>query len=98
MPFREGTLGTRTFDLCSLSTGSSLVRLLQKGTFSYTFPRDLKMNIRQISQILLLLTGISISAMAAAPIPAPEIDPGMGWNAIALLGGLALVIRARCRR
>ena len=56
------------------------------------------MNIRQISQILLLLTGISISAMAAAPIPAPEIDPGMGWNAIALLGGMALVIRARCRR
>jgi len=52
------------------------------------------MNVRKLAAIALLLTGASAAAMAATRISAPEIDPGTGLNAIALLSGLALMIRA----
>jgi hypothetical protein len=48
--------------------------------------------VLKISGLALLIAGISGSAMALAT---PEIDPGMGINALALLGGLALVVRSR---
>ena len=56
------------------------------------------MNFRKLATIALSLIGISAIAAAATPVGAPEIDPGMGLNAIALLGGLALTIRARRRK
>ncbi len=42
----------------------------------------------------LLIAGLSTSAMASVP----EIDPGMGVNALALLGGAILVIRSARRK
>jgi hypothetical protein len=45
--------------------------------------------------LVLLALGVTGSAMA---IPLPEIDPGTGINALALLGGALLVIRGRRRR
>lgn len=44
----------------------------------------------------LLIAGISGSAMAA--FTTPEIDPGMGFNALALLSGAILVIRSARRK
>lgn len=55
------------------------------------------MNVCKLAAIALFLTGASAAAVAAARIAAPEIDPGTGLNAIALLGGLGLMIRARRR-
>jgi hypothetical protein len=40
--------------------------------------------------------GIAGSLLAAPPVP--EIDPGMGVNAVALLAGAMLVIRSRRRK
>ena len=48
--------------------------------------------VLKVSGLALLIAGIAGSAMA---VNVPEIDPGMGANALALLGGLALVIRSR---
>lgn len=55
------------------------------------------MNIRKLATIAFFIIGLSAIAAAATRVSAPEIDPGMGLNAIALLGGLALTIRARRR-
>lgn len=55
------------------------------------------MNIRRLASVALFLVGISTVGVSAA-IAAPEIDPGMGLNALALLGGLALTIRAGRRK
>ncbi len=41
----------------------------------------------------LLLVGIA--SVASAALGVPEIDPATGVNAIALLGGAALIIRSR---
>lgn len=43
---------------------------------------------------ILIAVGMSSLAMAA---PVPEIDPGSGVSALALLGGALLVIRGRRR-
>lgn len=47
----------------------------------------------KFTAIALLVAGISSHAMAA--LVAPEIDPGMGLNALALLGGAIVLIRSR---
>jgi hypothetical protein len=49
----------------------------------------------KIITIVLLGLGVTGAAMAFS---VPEIDPGMGVNALALLGGALLVIRGRRRR
>jgi hypothetical protein len=46
----------------------------------------------------LVLLGIGVSAVAMASITVPEIDPGSGINAIALLGGGLLLIRSRRKK
>ena len=56
------------------------------------------MNLTKLAAFALLLAGLGSVASAAMPIPAPEIDPATGWNALALLGGLTLLIRARRRK
>jgi len=50
----------------------------------------------RVSALALLIAGISSSAMAFGV--APEIDPGMGINALALLGGFVVVMRSRQRK
>jgi hypothetical protein len=50
--------------------------------------------VLKLSGMALLIAGICGSAMAQLA-PAPEIDPGLGINALALLGGAALIIRSR---
>lgn len=56
------------------------------------------MNISRLAALGLLMAGVSTMAFAATPIGAPEIDPSMGLNALALLGGLAVVIRSSRRK
>jgi hypothetical protein len=41
--------------------------------------------------MVLALAGTTFAAIR----PVPEIDPAMGVNAVALLGGAALIIRSR---
>ena len=43
----------------------------------------------------LLLLGLTASAFAT---PVPEIDPASGVNALALLGGVAIVVRSWRRK
>ena len=43
----------------------------------------------------LFLLGIGASVLACALPPVPEIDPGTGASALALLGGALLVYRGR---
>jgi len=47
----------------------------------------------KLAGLALLVAGLSHICLANTA--APEIDPGMGMNALALLGGMGLVIRAR---
>jgi hypothetical protein len=56
--------------------------------------RDRRVLLKTITIVLLAL-GVTGAAMASA---IPEIDPGAGVNALALLGGALLVIRGRRRR
>jgi hypothetical protein len=56
------------------------------------------MSIRKLAVVTLFLVGVSAVGVAAAPVGAPEIDPGMALNALALLGGLALMVRAGRRK
>jgi hypothetical protein len=54
----------------------------------------------KVFTLVLLAIGVSAVAMAqttGAP-SAPEIDPGTGINAIALLGGGLLLIRSRLKK
>jgi hypothetical protein len=44
----------------------------------------------------LLLIGASV--LASAQVATPEIDPGSGVSALALLSGALLVLRARPRK
>ena len=55
--------------------------------------RDRRMSLKTITIVLLAL-GVTGAAMATIT---PEIDPGTGVNALALLGGALLVIRGRRR-
>jgi hypothetical protein len=50
------------------------------------------MNMAKYVGVVLLLIG---SASVALATPVPEIDPGSGMSALALLSGALLVIRAR---
>lgn len=50
----------------------------------------------KLSALALLIVGITRSAGAA--FATPEIDASMGVNALALLGGTMLVLRARRRK
>jgi hypothetical protein len=45
--------------------------------------------------MMLLLIGVAGLAMA---VPTPEIDPGSGASALALLSGALLVIRGRRKK
>ena len=49
----------------------------------------------KFASLALLVAGLPCLCSAVATVPAPEIDPGMGVNALALLSGIGLVIRAR---
>lgn len=49
----------------------------------------------KISGMMLLMIGVSISASAYS---VPEIDPGMGGSAVALLSGALIMIRGRRKR
>jgi hypothetical protein len=46
--------------------------------------------------IALLLTGAAMMMSAQQP-SVPEIDPTMGLNAVALMGGVLLILRSRKR-
>jgi hypothetical protein len=50
----------------------------------------------KLMSVSLLLLGVAAAAFAGNP--APEIDPASGMNALALLGGAALVIRSSRRK
>lgn len=56
----------------------------------------MKQAVLRLSGLALLVAGITASANAGFAIP--EIDPGMGFNALALLGGAVLVIRSARRK
>jgi hypothetical protein len=51
--------------------------------------------MRLLTSSLLFLLAVASSAFAA---PIPEIDPGAGIQALALLGGAGLVIRSWRRK
>jgi hypothetical protein len=51
--------------------------------------------LSRIASFALILTGAAVMASAQSTAPAPEIDPAMGANALALLAGAAILIRAR---
>jgi hypothetical protein len=53
--------------------------------------------VRQFAAMALLMIGASIAALAIVPAT-PEIDPGMGGSAIALLSGALIMIRGRRKR
>ena len=52
--------------------------------------------MKRIAGMALLLIGMSVAA-PAPPNPGPEIDPGSGRSALALLAGAMLIIRGRRR-
>ena len=54
--------------------------------------------MKRIAAVAMLLAGAAAFAMAQSTAGVPEIDPGTGMNAIALLAGAALVIRARFKK
>lgn len=56
----------------------------------------MKSAVLKASALALLIMGITASAGAA--FVTPEIDPAMGINALALLGGAILVIRSGRRK
>jgi hypothetical protein len=56
----------------------------------------MKNTFLKLSALALLVAGITGSVGAARTIP--EIDPGMGLNALALLGGAILVVRSALRK
>ena len=53
-----------------------------------------------MQKLLLKVSGLMLIAIGASSIlgaqPVPEIDPGSGANAVALLSGLLLLARAGC--
>jgi hypothetical protein len=53
--------------------------------------------IRMMKIAGMVLLVIGMSGLAFAPPAVPEIDPGSGLNAVALLSGALLVIRGRRR-
>jgi len=52
--------------------------------------------VMKIAGLALLTIGM-VSVMGAVPVGAPEIDGATGINALALLSGALLIIRARKR-
>ena len=53
------------------------------------------------SRLVILAASILALAVLAVPVyavPVPEIDPGSGMSALALLSGALLVIRAAARK
>jgi hypothetical protein len=51
--------------------------------------------LKKLIAIALFCVGASVLAAAQAAGAAPEIDPGSGANALALIAGALLVIRGR---
>ena len=53
--------------------------------------------MKALRTVLAVLAVMAIATHASFAIPTgvPEIDPGMGTGALALLGGVVLVIRGR---
>ena len=51
--------------------------------------------MKRVAGMVMLIVGVSGAAMAATTVP--EIDPGAGASAVALLAGAILVIRGRRR-
>jgi hypothetical protein len=45
--------------------------------------------------MLLLIAGLATNLVA---VPIPEIDPGVGGSAVALLSGALLILRSRRKR
>ena len=52
--------------------------------------------ITSILSVGLLVLGVA--GLASAAVSVPEIDAGTGMNAVALLAGAAIVIRARLKK
>jgi len=52
--------------------------------------------MRRILAVTLLCVGAA--AVASAVLPSPEIDPGSGVNAIALISAAVLIYRGRRRK
>jgi hypothetical protein len=52
--------------------------------------------VMKLAGLMLLTLGLASIGSAVVPV-APEIDPAMGVNAVALLGGAMLVIRSKKR-
>ena len=56
------------------------------------FVSDGEVILRRLAAVILLCAGASVLAMA---VQVPEIDPGSGANALALIAGALIVIRGR---
>jgi len=48
--------------------------------------------------MFLLLIGLTGAAFATSTDPVPEIDASVGVNALAMVGGACLIVRARKKR
>ena len=48
--------------------------------------------------MFLLIVGFSSFALAIQPSPAPEINPGSAANALAILLGAGMMVRARFKK
>jgi len=57
----------------------------------------MRSSLLKLAGLGLLVAGISSSALASFS-PAPEIDPSLGVNALALLGGAILIFRSARRK
>ncbi len=47
--------------------------------------------------VIVMTLGMSAVSLAAAPLPAPEIDPSSGLAALTVVLGATLIIRARSK-
>jgi hypothetical protein len=75
----------------ALTQVSSLIKIEQ-----FHFAQSNNKEVLLTKLLTLVLLGIGVSAVAMATVP--EIDPGSGINAIALLGGGLLLIRSRRKK
>ena len=48
--------------------------------------------------MFLLIVGFSSFALALPPVPSPEINPSSAANALAILMGAGLMVRARFKK
>ena len=51
--------------------------------------------MKRIVAVALLSMGASALLSAAVTLPAPEIDPTSGMNALAMLAGVVMIVRSK---